>query len=1606
MTQQGGRDYFATLKRTFPLATGTDPGEFKKTMDMLAANQKSKAALKALGKKPQPKEKPGLFQKLFDQRTGVLMAPARFGSALTLDVLGYKDPNLARGNPLESAIRSARGDFAITGGDVFKVQKGDSMGARLGKFAMAFAFDVATDPITYFGPVSIFSKKGAAVQAVRHGESMLSSAIRISGELGGRTDTLVDDLFRQSRIFQAADHQRRFAQAAKETRAGGARSALDDAVDEVVGTSAGTSPMDILGMTKDGVVSDEVKRRVAGAEMGRIIGESFLTGGRVRVRKQLTDMLGSEAAARRLFRELPQDLAGGMFLKTPTGRPLARAAGGQGGPGGMLGDISEGLASTRFAVSATGAGQWVSKYFGGQSGEVFAAVKKGLVKGLPGPDRTSLLDYTTYKKAVQERGMRENAFNLRTQAVLSTIVAARHSLGESNADAFNNWISTYFAQPKISLSASATPVEREAHAAAQRLRQEIVDVGEELRSAGLDIGDLGEGYTPLMLTKEEAERILKEEYRGIGLAGDAYRYTPTKTREAYVQVIPDPEVRARIGFDVPDVPDAVFLNAASINEILGRKAFETDPLKIAARYMEYAGSSLAARRFNEVALATGTLLRFPAESKKVYDALATAAFMSDATRTASPAARQKAQTLLERARNQLQEALSESELRKAQESMAAVQATALRQYNDAQAAVTAARQSLSAADRELAAATNQYENVLRQQTQTNLAQYAQTDMEQAVSEWTRIRGNASSRLSKAKRAAAEAEAEFNALANTELGPDAARAARERLEKMQDETISVEDARAQLAEAKAYRDQVLPQFVDRQMTAQAAAFNQYEQAVARRAQAVEVLANARAARDEAGKTVRASQRNTSLMRVKAVDALTDAYVQAKVEFDRVALSVGRKRVNDLPPEQAAQYRVAKAAFKEAKDLLFKTLGYSKKAKVRNAGTEYAETIVDLANKLSDSELVAARTMANADAMDEIVASLYGASDETVMSAIGDMVEVYKGIRNFLEPTDLAKLSAAERRVLSLDEDIVKLKNVTVDSLMKDGKPQVAAAGRAMYSPDGVRQIGASEAGANIVLPRTLEDVWAPNGVADILESFYRAREFPSEWERHLSKIYDPLLLVWKSSATVGRGPAYVMLNTVGGLANNFYARVSAKSHRMAGAMISETTQAVRRIRKAHPDKGYAEMIPLIEQELRRKFGTVNVNGVNIVDLYREFLDRGGHFSTDLAFQSRELQRVGLQAPEPISRVRGRPLITEGEENTFQQVANFLLTNPYQSMMTDMAQASELFIRFSAFVDGWSKFKNFDDAFDLTVMLHFDYQDFSAAEIWIKRFIPFYTWSRNNIPLQLRAAFTSMDQFGKLIKANAEFEQAFSTDDGWLNEYLPDYITQAGGFVSALRFGGNNLALFNKLPLADVDKLFEVTDVAGFPMIGVRTSEAINLVGPSVKTPIELLTQRNFQYGREYENFGEALKEQGGQLIPQWQLIKRTLSASGMNVDRERRVSNLFQLLVGAPYGMTTYTEKTLRGATYSQNIALSKQVRKAAEEAGVDVKWLRNEIAAGTPTHLLAIKISMGMGNAERIRLANRIQGRDVTRGRLDYNDILRGLEKGQLRTGYSSPGAA
>jgi hypothetical protein len=1577
---------------------------YRELMKSLTSAERARLGLSSFGLEP-PKEREGIMSRLFNQRTGLISMPFRAVTGFVGAALdgGFDPEGKTRGlDPLTAAVRSAKGDFAITGGDIIKVNSDDNFLERLGKYAGALSIDIVADPTNWFGGLGTFSRKGASVLAVRQGRNMLDDATSLLASKGDDTGKLVDDMFERSRIVKAAKSQASGKLNVEETKL------LDEItklVPEAKAKAMTGTPLDLIQLTKDGVVDPSYKLKIAGFEFGNAIGEALYKGGRTEVRKLATSFLKDEKLVDDFMRSLPPEIAGGFYFKTPTGKPIAKLAGGLGK--GSLG--SKALNDLRFAITAARPVRFIPANFSGKAGVTFSAVKKGLIGGnfALDVDRTKLLDYVTFKKAIQERNGDLARMGIKASAKVSSALAVGKGFGDASKEEFDAALKNYFFSPDLPVAVDS-PVQAAAAGAANDLRTAIMEAHAEARALGIEIGDLGPNWSPLRFTDEEYKRIAEFGYLKGGVDSENI-YRPSEHRSKWIEIHPDPEVRKAMGFEDPNRPGLVYLNALSANKKLGRVAYVEDPVKIAQDYLSWINSSIASKKFVDTASSTGAILLFPRETRKILNSLQAETFMNAASKV-SPKATQKALAIRDARRKMLDEALSEDRLKKVQADISGRRNETLGDYAIARDEEITARSRLREAD----AAVAEAEPTLLAAVE-RLRDYGQSGTEQELMATERLLKNAMSRRSRAEasREAAIADAS-NATAKVErYGPSQGRLderakANERASsyaaKAQEENEMVLSLREEVQAAESMAKQISEKLGNEQLQE----FQNYQRALRAQQEAADAMQAAREKRITAGKEYRLAKEDTTLLRVRAVDEVVNAYVDNSIEFRNLRQRIGNTSIKDLPENLRKEYNEAKSNYEKAKQEMYDMLGYSTRKGAPGSGKAYADEIVRLAEALTRDEIVAARVIANSDRLETLVLGMSSAPRDQALKSIGDIYTIYHRLRSILTPDDFANLSAVERSVLSNK----KLKDLL------EVKSEVPVAARAMTkkaeeagvkSTEGIRRIGAGVRNVDVKLPSAFRDSYAPEGIRSVLESMYKIQTDPNAWEKFISKIYDPLSLVWKTAVTVGRGPAYSVTNLVGGLVNNYLGGVRMKYHNMAAVILNTAVQTIRDL-QADPkniNKSYFELVELAEGKLKSKLGNLKIKDRPAVELFVEFLERGGHFSSDIFFQADELSKAGISIATPLERRSGvqyqftdEP--TNKADSAFRKIVNIALNNPMQRKLNDLAASSEIFVRFAAVGEGYARYGDMDSAMDLMYMLHFDYQDLSDAEISIKRVVPFYTWMRNNIPLQLRLAFLQSGKVGNLINANEEMKAAFGVDGpaSWLNDYIPDYMEINNGFVSYLKFGDNHMALFPKLPINDVDQMFGVGFIGPIPVPIPRRNQLLNIAGPVVRTPMEFFTNRNFQYGYEYESFGELASKQLEGTIPYIGTIARAASAAGLPVEKTpfldlsrekgRQVSNFMQLMFGAPYGATMITERTIKSAARSQGMDSYELLDRAAAASGVDVEWLRKQINSGVSSAELTNKILSGEGNAALIKL-QKIASGEIEDKRRDYFGTIRSL---------------
>lgn len=309
------------------------------------------------------------------------------------------------------------------------------------------------------------------------------------------------------------------------------------------------------------------------------------------------------------------------------------------------------------------------------------------------------------------------------------------------------------------------------------------------------------------------------------------------------------------------------------------------------------------------------------------------------------------------------------------------------------------------------------------------------------------------------------------------------------------------------------------------------------------------------------------------------------------------------------------------------------------------------------------------------------------------------------------------------------------------------------------------------------------------VAHLVKHNYKMLS-PEETGKFL-KYYNGATKWWKMWA-LGARPAYHSRNVVGNLWNNYF----------GGVLNPEVYGKAAKLQKAAASGRFANQADEAVWAAMRERGVIGLG------------QYGGDFATSLADEVSGLKSFGSVAKDlaknPVKALDPRT------------------TNPVLQLGFRTGQALEENARIAHFLNKVAKGASFDDAAKSVKKYLFDYGDLSPFEQKIKDLaIPFYTWSRKNIPLQVEILLDP-SQYGKLQKLNIvrhNIEYGTERPDP---RHVPDYIKNNVPIYLPDEEDGQkrSITLMNYLPLADVNRLSDPGNLIG------------QMVNPLPKTIAEL------------------------------------------------------------------------------------------------------------------------------------------------------------------------
>jgi hypothetical protein len=160
----------------------------------------------------------------------------------------------------------------------------------------------------------------------------------------------------------------------------------------------------------------------------------------------------------------------------------------------------------------------------------------------------------------------------------------------------------------------------------------------------------------------------------------------------------------------------------------------------------------------------------------------------------------------------------------------------------------------------------------------------------------------------------------------------------------------------------------------------------------------------------------------------------------------------------------------------------------------------------------------------------------------------------------------------------------------------------------------------------------------------------------------------------------------------------------------------------------------------------------------------------------------------------------------------------------------------------------------EAFERVMKFHFDYSDLSRFEAQgVKRVVPFYTWTRKNLPLMIEQVGKRPGVFNQynIVKANVE---NMSEGMEGADAPIPSWMVRQAGIRLPFKYEGEFMHVLPDLPFkTPLEMLGPMMEPGDSPAdriqaaLGVLTTQ----LTPFVKTPIEWTTRRNMWKGYNFD-----------------------------------------------------------------------------------------------------------------------------------------------------------
>jgi hypothetical protein len=253
-----------------------------------------------------------------------------------------------------------------------------------------------------------------------------------------------------------------------------------------------------------------------------------------------------------------------------------------------------------------------------------------------------------------------------------------------------------------------------------------------------------------------------------------------------------------------------------------------------------------------------------------------------------------------------------------------------------------------------------------------------------------------------------------------------------------------------------------------------------------------------------------------------------------------------------------------------------------------------------------------------------------------------------------------------------------------------------------------------------------DFFGSNGVVKAMNQIYKTSGNTNEFDKFAAEYLDRFLANWKLGTTTARGPGFVVNNVMGGMWNNFLGGVQLIQAKRSGKAIlamgeKNIAKEIEEISKSALGKTMTEstIYELAQQNAARRMNGTVINGRGMGDLWLDFRALGGAEGSDTAALLNQARASGeaLTSKDIAgTRIKGTydtdP--TNAADAAFRTTMDFLANNKLQRGMNKLAQGSESYLRFAAFLEGFERFGTAEAAMSMVhSILHLDTKQHSSS-----------------------------------------------------------------------------------------------------------------------------------------------------------------------------------------------------------------------------------------------------------------------------------------------------